>query len=131
VYGKTEAEVVKKKRQSLAALDGGTYTEPSRMTVGQWLDVWVAEYLDSVKPATLESYRAKAHNNIKPLLGSVKLQGLKPHHVQTFCNMLHREKNLSPKSVKCIHGILQAALRQAGKNGCILVNPADGTNLPR
>ena len=37
LYGKTRAEVQRKLREALAALDCGTYVEPSKLTVGEWL----------------------------------------------------------------------------------------------
>lgn len=40
VYGATQQEVRKKLAQLTAALDVGTYKEPCKMTVGQWLDIW-------------------------------------------------------------------------------------------
>jgi len=61
----------------------------------------------------------------------VKLQKLTPHQVQGLCNKLFRERGLSAKSIKNVHGVLHTALRQALKNGYILSNPADRTNLPR
>ena len=45
VYAKTQKEVRKKMTEAIAALDKDDYREPSKMTVGQWLDVWAAEYL--------------------------------------------------------------------------------------
>jgi len=86
VYGKTEKEVVQKKRKALAALDNGTYTEPTRMTLGQWLDVWTAEYLGAVKPGTVRTYKAQIANHIKPALGALKLQALNAHSIQAFYN---------------------------------------------
>jgi len=128
--GATQKEVLQKLKQVLSSIDSVKYTEPNRLTVGQWLDIWTAEYLGAVKPGTRESYTAKIKNNIRPFIGAVKLQQLKPHTVQKFCNDLHAG-GLSPKSVKCIHGVLHVALKQALKNGYILNNPADGTTLPR
>ena len=52
VYGSTQKEVRQKLAQAVAALDSGTYTAPSKMTVGQWLDIWQREYLGGVKPFT-------------------------------------------------------------------------------
>ena len=43
VYGATQQEVRKKLAQLTAALDAGTYKEPCKMTVGQWLDIWAAD----------------------------------------------------------------------------------------
>ena len=46
-----------------------TYWE-ARITTGQWLDVWAADYLRSVKPATVMIYRCNIKNHIKPALGA-------------------------------------------------------------
>lgn len=131
VYGKTEKEVVQKKRQALAAIDSGTYTEPSRMTVGQWLDVWASEYLGGVKPGTVKTYTVQVKTHIKPALGAVKLQKLTPHQLQAFYNDLQRIKGLSPKTVKNVHGVLHGALEQATALGYLRFNPADKCKLPR
>lgn len=132
VYAATEKECVKKLRELQAALDAGTYQEPSKMTVGQWMDVWIEQYNSHVKPGTLHSYKAKVRLHIKPGLGEIKLQKLKRHDIQKFCNDLERLKGLSSKTVKCIHGILHAALEQAAVNGDVIrSNPADKTKLSR
>lgn len=55
VYGATQQEVRKKLAQLTAALDAGTYKEPCKMTVGQWLDIWSADYLGGVKPFSVRS----------------------------------------------------------------------------
>ena len=131
VYGATQKEVLKQLQQIQADMERGVFLEPSKMTVAQWLDIWLAEYMDSAKPATVNSYKAQTKNHIKPALGAVKLQKLSPHHIQQFCNDLNRQKGLSPKTVKNIHGVLHTALRQALENDYIRSNPADRTNLPR
>lgn len=53
VYAKTQKEVRKK------------------MTVGQWLDVWAAEYLGGVKPMTVLNYSQHIKNHIKPTMGAI------------------------------------------------------------
>ena len=52
VYGATQQEVRKKLAQLTTAIDSGTYKEPCKMTVGQWLDIWMANYMGGVKPST-------------------------------------------------------------------------------
>jgi len=131
VYGKTEKEVVQKKRQALAALDNGTYTTPTRMTLGQWLDVWTSEYLGAVKSGTVRTYKAQIRNHIKPALGALKLQALNAHSIQAFYNSLQRDKGLSAKTIKNVHGVLHGALEQAADLDYIRFNPADKCKLPR
>ncbi len=130
VSGKTKKEVAQKLKAALAALDAGTYKEPCKMTVGEWLDIWVAEYLGSVKPLTQQNYANQVRRHLKPALAAVKLETLDPHIIQKFYNSLS-ESGLSPKTVKNIHGILHSALQQALENEYIRRNPADACKLPK
>ena len=135
VYGATQQEVRKKLAQLTTALDNGTYKEPCKMTVAQWLDIWTADYMGGVKPSTAFLYGEQIRLYIKPALGAVKLEALNTHTIQGFYNGLSIEreggKALSPKSVKNIHGILHKALQQAVAVGYIRFNPADACTLPR
>lgn len=134
ISGKTQKEVAKKLKEATAALDAGTYTAPNKMTVGQWLDIWVKEYLSNVKPRTVESYRIIVKNHLKPKLGATRLDQLDAHTVQTFYNSLSGtadSASLSPKTIKNIHGVLHKALHQAMKNKYITFNPAEACELPR
>ncbi|MCL2194928.1 MAG: site-specific integrase [Oscillospiraceae bacterium] len=130
-YHKTQKAAREHLRHITAALDKGTYQEPSRMTVAQWLDVWQAEYLGGVKPNTRHLYGQTIANYIAPALGAVRLQSLRPHDVQKFYNTLLRERALSPKTIKNVHGIFHNALKQAVLLGYLPQNPSDNITLPR
>lgn len=130
ITGKTQKEVAKKLKEATTALDTGTYAAPSKMTVGQWLDIWTEEYLGGVKPRTVDNYKGVVKSRIKPGLGAVKLEALTPHTIQSYYNGLTKE-GLAPKTVKNIHGILHKALQQAVSNSYIRTNPADSCILPR
>jgi len=135
VYGSTQKEVRQKLAQAVAAIDSGTYTDPSKMTVGQWLDIWQRDYLGGVKPFTVLNYSQHIKNHIKPAMGAIKLDALNAHTIQSFYNSLGAERDgkpgLSPKTVKNIHGVLHKALQQAVKIGYLRFNPADACELPR
>lgn len=130
VYGATQKEVRKKLAQLVTEVDSGTYKEPCKMTLSQWLDIWVEEYLGGVKPKTVVSYRCQIDNHIKPALGAMKLDALATHTIQKFYNNLSSE-GLSPKSVKIAHGVLHRALQQAVAIGYLSHNPSDACTLPR
>ena len=116
--------------QITVELDSGTFIEPSRLTVGEWLDMWLADYVKiSVKLTTYQTYERKCRGNIKPHLAAVKLSALTAPAIQKMINRLNED--LSPKSVKCIHGILHKALQQAVSLGYIRANPADACKLPK
>ncbi|MCI8593688.1 MAG: site-specific integrase [Oscillospiraceae bacterium] len=129
--GKTQKEVAQKLKAATAAIDNGTYTAPSRLTVGAWLDIWQRDYLGSVKASTAALYRQQIRLYIKPALGALKLDTLNAHTIQGFYNALSSERGLSPKTVKNVHGIFHKALQQAVKIGYLRFNPADACELPR
>ena len=135
VYGSTQQEVRKKLAQITASIDAGTYKEPCRLTVGQWLDVWLAEYTNGVKASTAYLYGETARLYIRPSLERVKLETLNTHQIQSLYNKLGKprgdEPGLSAKSIKNIHGIFHKALQQAVAIGYIRFNPADACTLPR
>lgn len=135
ISGKTQKEVREKLQEIAVSINDGLYTEPSKMTVGGWLDIWTAEYLAGVKPRTLDSYKAVVRNHLKPALGAVKLSALATHEIQRLYNGLQKQREdlppLSPKSIKNLHGVLHKALQQAVELGYIKFNPADACKLPR
>lgn len=135
ISGKTQKEVREKLQAATVQINDGTYLEPSKMTLGEWLDIWTAEYLNSQKYATVKHYKAQVKTNIKPALGAVKLAALAPHDIQTFYNNLLRgeggRKPLAAKSVRNVHGILTKALSQAVAIGYLRSNPAAVVSLPR
>lgn len=44
VYGKTQADVRKKMTEKLREVDNGTYQEPSRLTLSEWLQEWLVTF---------------------------------------------------------------------------------------
>ena len=133
--GKTQKEVREKMQAAAVEVNQGTYTAPSKLTVGQWLDLWASEYLGGVKPRTVDSYRSTIKNHIKPALGAVKLDALTAPTIQAFYNGLGKPSKdklgLSPKSIKNVHGVLHKALQQAVAVDYIRANPADACTLPK
>ena len=53
IYGKTQKEVRQKMQKALVEVDEGNYTTPTKITVKQWLETWLAEYTDGVLHLTL------------------------------------------------------------------------------
>ncbi len=130
ITDKSKKVVAQKLKAAMAALDAGAYKAPCKMTVAQWLDIWVAEYLNSVKPLTKHNYNKQVQKHLKPALGAARLEALDTHTIQRFYNSLIAS-GLSPKTVKNIHGILHCALQQAIACDYIHRNPADACKLPK
>ena len=128
ITGKTQKEVREKLQAAAVAVNEGTYSTPSKLTVGQWLDIWAADYLNGRKPNTIRIYKLNISKHIKPALGAVRLSDLRPHAVQSFVNGL---TGLSPASVRLAYKVLHQALEKAVALDYIPKNPAARCELPK
>ena len=124
-YGKTRAAVAEKLSKAIAARSSGFVSDVGNLTVGKYLDRWLADSLrGTVRASTCERHEINVCVHINPSLGNVRLKGLTPAHVRG----LHREKldsGLAPATVRKIHSTLHKALSQAVSDGLIPRNAAD------
>ena len=119
VSAKTQKALMEKMHRCIVEYDGAELTGDSRMTLGEWLDIWLKECAEpSVRPSTYKGYRGYAERNIKPFLGSKQISKVTAADVQTLYRKLQREGGvdggaLSPATVRRIHGVLHQALNAA------------------
>ena len=132
----TETEAVEKMNEAKIQIATGTYQfNKSKITLQEWLDEWTQEYLNSVKPYTINCYKRNIENHIKPSkISKVKLVDLTPRQIQKLYNNMTNTATggtLSPKTLKNIHGTLHRALQKAVDIGLIRSNPSDRADLPK
>ena len=117
--------------QILSDIKQGTYIEPRKTTVSEWLDTWLKDYKKmELRQTTWESYEYIIRMHINPEIGATNIQSLRPENLQK----LYRDKvesGLSARTVRYIHQVMSSALKQAVKNQLILRNPADATVPPK
>ena len=78
----TKRDAERRLAEVLKALVDGTYVEPSAITVADYLDLWLRDYVAiAVRLNTADFYRGVALR-LKDGLGRVRLADLKPLHVQ-------------------------------------------------
>ena len=78
----TFKEAQKELSRLLTAADTGTLTDPSNMTVGEYLQAWLGSTL-AQSPKTKERYGELAERQIVPHLGDMKMQKLTPEQHRT------------------------------------------------
>jgi integrase len=122
----------KKLRRLLRTLDTGEHVDPTRMTVRQWLDHWLATIYTEVAPKTAERYGEIVHNFLIPGLGAQELLKLTPVHIQQAYSgwaiggrLDGKPGGLSPRTRRHIHRILRTALARAVEQQVVARNPAD------
>ncbi len=134
----TKKEAETKLREVLDALEKGVYVKPSKMTVGQWLEEWLASYATlHVSPRTYEGYRFLVRRHIIPALGAIELSKLEPRHLQSHyakalaMGRLNGGGGLGNRSVQYQHRIISNALRYGVKMGVLGRNVAQAVDPPR
>jgi len=144
IYGSSQKEVLDKLQKAHAEIKGGDYVEPSKMTVKEWLDIWLKTYIGNVKQTTHRAYTDHVNGHIVPHIGNVPLQKLKAHTIQELYNTLSKSgrrlqkgqkkeapAGLSAKTIKNVHMVLRRALEQAHFLRYIKSNPTTSCVLPR
>ena len=121
----------------ISEMKGGTYLEPSKTTVAQFLGRWLEHMSSQVSPKSHARYCELARKNIVPLLGSVMLTQLRPALVSAAYSkaLTHGRRDgtggLSPQTVTHMHRVLKQALGQAVKWEMLNRNPCDAVDPPR
>lgn len=142
VYAKTQKALLDKLHQNIECYRDVELTEDSRMTLGEWLDRWLAEYkAGTVRPGTLEGYRRYIEYYIKPQLGDKQISLISQQDIQRMYRRLKTEgrihehpemgHQLSDSMVRHIHSTLHAALKDAVQAHVIPRNPTEGTTAPK
>ena len=138
----------------VSALSRTGHQVDDKITVGAWLDLWLAEKVDpsgvsaagrTLRHNTSVSYEQQIRDYLKPKLGSLPLSKLTADDISRAYRAVMREsaekaaraqregrraRALGPTSLKRIHACLRAALNVAVKARRIPYNPALGVELP-
>ncbi len=121
----------------LAKLQAGTYVEPTRQTVAQYLREWLPAIKSTVRPGTWSSYRTNVERHAIPRIGHLPLRQLGALQLNTLYEELlangrcDQTGGLSPRTVRYTHTILHRALRDAVRWGVLARNPADLADPPK
>ena len=141
-FAKTQKSALKQLHQLLDLYRDVDLTEECRMTLGEWLDKWLDEYMIfAIRESTLDSYRTMVKNQVKPFIGNKRLASLTTADVQKFYNKIKKEgrvrehpvhgKTLADSMVRGVHMMLHEALDMAVKERLLAKNPTNGTTIPK
>ncbi len=134
---KTQKALLEKLHKSIDEYDGAELTEQSRMTLGEWLDIWLVECAEpTVRPTTIKGYRGYVEKNIKPYLGNKQICKVTTAEIQSLYRKLQKEGAvdggpLAGTTVRRIHNVLHQALDVAVNRHLIVKNPSNDVTLPK
>ena len=118
-------------------MQGGSYLEPSKLTVGELLTRWLDHAKSQVSPRTFERYGELVRKNIIPAIGGLLLMKLRPAQISAFyakaltSGRRDGKGGLAPTTVVYMHRLLKQSLDQAVKWELLNRNPADAVDPPK
>ena len=141
-FAKTQKSALKQLHQLLDLYRDVDLTEECRMTLGEWMDKWLDEYMIfTIKENTIKGYRSQIDHQIKPFIGHKQLASLTTADIQKFYNKIKKEGRVHPhpihghvlsdSMVRKIHMMLHEAMEVAVRERYIVRNPTDNTTIPK
>lgn len=117
--------------KKLHEIKEGEFIEPALMPLNSYLARWLEDVARiKVRRVTYEGYRAKISRYVENGIGKKRLCDLQAYDIQRLYNeMINRD--LSAKTVRHVHNVLNPALKQAIKWKLIKHNPCELCTLPK
>ncbi len=134
----------------VAKVDGGDFTQPSKLTFGEFAERWIRDYGEvELAPKTLFMYKQMLQDRIYPTFGEKKMEKIKPLDLLEFYSVLRREHKynsvsqkgvlkvkkstgLSEKTIRHYHGLISAIYEKAIRWGVLRGdNPAKRVDAPK
>jgi integrase len=120
----TRKEAQVKLAELITAVSSGSYVEPSKITVADFvrgrIDQWEAAP-DGITARTAQRYRQLSEHQIVPHLGAKTLQKLTRLDIEGWHNALHRA-GLAARTIGHAHRVLHQALGDAESDGLVTKN---------
>lgn len=136
-YFKTRKEAQEWLAQVQYERRAGTWVDPHKVTVGEWVIRWLEEHKKgSLRRKTWDGYMDMARNHIIPEIGHVPLMQLQTSDLQRLYNAkresgrLDGRGGLSSRTIHMMHQVINGALKQALKERLVNHNPAEAVTLP-
>jgi len=127
-------------REKLESLRLGTHVDPNKLTLGDWLEQWLATVRQEVSPKTHERYSELVRGYLIPALGPALLSKLSPVAIQAAFNdwavggrLDGKAGGLAPRTRHHLHRLLKTALTRAVNDQVLARNPlqAKGPKVER
>jgi len=134
----SKKDAQKRLHELLHTREQGTYIKPTKLTVAQFLEEWLQDYVrTNTAPRTAERYQEIVRVHLIPALGSLPVVALQPHHIQKYyaqaleTGRRDGKGGLSAQTVHHHHRVLYEALKYGVKHGILIRNVAEAVDAPR
>jgi integrase len=127
----TRREAQTKLATLIASIDQGSFVEPSKITIVEFVRVRVDQWeaAGAITARTAQRYRELTENQIVHI-GAKPLQKLRPLDIEAWHAVL-RNSGLAARTIGHAHRVLSKALKDALNNDMILKNAATARPAPK
>jgi integrase len=120
------ADARKELRRLLTSGDDGTHVDPTKITLGQWIERWLAagapgRRKQPIGRRALARYTQLMKTHVVPALGGRPLQKLQA----TEIDALYRKLEVAPATAQYVHVVLSSCLTTALRQGMLAANPIE------
>ena len=135
-----KSEAVAREAELKAQYKKGDLTQIKKISFSEFIDLWMKEYAKpKLEDKTFYEYKGLLDRRVIPSLGFIRLDKLTPMDILMFENDLRKEGsridgkkgNLSEKTIRHYHFIINEILESAVKWGYIVNNPAQKIDKPK
>jgi integrase len=115
----------------------GVDLEPTRLTVGTYLERWLEAVRPNLAPTTRRGYEGLLRHQVIPYIGDIPVSKLRPLHVQQLYARLREEGRadgkggLAPRTLLHVHRVLSEALGQAVRWQIMARNVCQAVEAPQ
>jgi integrase len=133
----TKKEAQAKLTELLSEQARGVLVDPTKETVTAFLDRWCTDWAShNVSRKTAERYQQLITHQVKPHLGAMSVQKVKPVHLNALYSKLLQSGSidggpLAALTVGHVHRLLRRVFGHAVQWGVIVNNPAASVSPPR
>lgn len=123
----------------IAEIENTKFLETSNVTLAEFINKWIEYSEANLSPKTSWEYKRILTNYVIPTLGHIKLEKLKPTHLQELYKQLQTDGvrgdgkpgGLSARTISNFHRVLSSVLESAVQWQLILINPAKRIKPPK
>lgn len=107
-------------------LNNGIFSELGNIELNDWFHEWLKIYkIGKIKELTYDNYLKYWNRYVADTLGNMCVKDIKRVHIVTLYNeLLNRDNNISPGTLKYVNILINSVLEQAVYNDIINKNPA-------
>ena len=99
------------------------------ITVDEWFEFWIENIVGDLAPNTIRNYRERYTRNIKPVIGKMFIEDVKPMHCKKV--FIKMDKDYAGSTIRQAFITMGTMFKAAKMNDVISKHPMDGVRLTK